>query len=51
MKAGSSKAPSAWSVITRRSPRGRDELPFDIDGVVYKLDDRELQDTTRLQVT
>ena len=36
-------APPAWSASTTPSPRGATALPYDIDGVVYKVDDRALQ--------
>ena len=38
------RAPPAWSTSMPRSRALRDSLPFDIDGVVYKVDDRALQE-------
>ena len=40
---GGRAAPTSWSPTTRRSARERDALPFDIDGVVYKVNSLALQ--------
>ena len=39
-----SRAQPAWSRSTRRIAARRESLPYEIDGVVYKVDDRALQE-------